>query len=279
MLYMDMLYMRLLDRGFVGASFLLALRLELVDAPLRFDYRRIAGGLLRLARAVAALTAIAVASAAISPATPMLFTLAFRSSAFALGALLLGVWRELVELGRFAARHGRRLLRSLLVRLLRSVLGRLLRRPIGARRPLLLRRPILTGTLLIRAPAALRSIPARLPVPALTVALTLTPAFEAALLLAVAAAALGSPLIPTLAAATTPAAALEAVASAALLVAPGAVALALLLASLLRCLLGLRRNRLVRRGLEQAEDLREEARHGFCHYSDRRGRGRARLRG
>ena len=67
-----------------------ARRLELVDAPLLLDDRSVGAALRRLlapltaAIALAAVTVAAVAPAAIAASAPMLVTLAFGSSAFAL---------------------------------------------------------------------------------------------------------------------------------------------------------------------------------------------------
>src|SRR3954462_2235824 len=76
------------------AVLVLALRLQLVDASLRFDHRRITD-LLVLARTIAA---VAVASATIAAAAPVLFAIAVLARLLS-GLLALG---ELMELRRFA---------------------------------------------------------------------------------------------------------------------------------------------------------------------------------
>src|SRR4051794_17355701 len=88
---------------------LLALRLELVDAPLGLDHRRIAD-LLVLARTIAP---VAVAAAPVAPAAALLaLAIAFlaRLALLTLAVLLLHLRcrdiRELVELRCFATRHG-----------------------------------------------------------------------------------------------------------------------------------------------------------------------------
>lgn len=85
----------LFSLGLFCPALLLALRLERVDAPLLF-YDRGRHGCLLVARAIAA---IAVTSAAIAPAAPVLF-------AFVLGwAWLLPLGRQLMKLRRIAL-HG-----------------------------------------------------------------------------------------------------------------------------------------------------------------------------
>lgn len=208
---------------------LLALRLELMDAPLRLDHGRISD-LLVLARTIAA---VAIAAAPVAPATPVLL-------AFALGARLrlrllsrlMATFRELVILGRLAADRWRL---SLMRRQLR--LRRLLRGPSLLVLPaaLLLLAAIRTWTAISAPTVSAMLLAVALSIAPLSVAplsiaalaiswlTAVAPTFEPALLLPVAAAA----LIPSFVTAPiAPSTALEAVAAATLLLVAAVIALA-----------------------------------------------------
>lgn len=209
---------RLFVPGLFVARLLLALRFQLVDAPLGLDHCRVADLRLLLARTIAA---IAVAPAAIAPPTPVLLALAFLPGLGwltlllrRLGLLPLG---ELVELRRFSAGHHRlQRLRGLLLRtalvwtaLLVTILLRASFRSRAAIRAWTAIRP--RTTVAARLPVALL-----LSVPGLPIApRSVAPALQPALLLAIAAAT--APVLAAAAVIPAASAALEAITAAALL--------------------------------------------------------------
>lgn len=210
---------------------LLALRLELMDAPLRLDHGRVD---MRRRRVTALATpiAIAIASAAAAPPAPRLVAVALGTRR--LGARIAGVRARVLDRGLSLAFSQR------LRRLLRTGLLPLLLRTLTLRPAVRARTAI--GTAIVPLAVA-SSVPLRLTVSAL---------LEATLLLAIAAAVLVAPAVASIAPAAVAATVASTVAPAVTAIAPmllAVVALRLLLRT--RCAgwgCGRRRRRL--RGAE-----------------------------